>query len=68
MEFLFLIFCVATFYQILTSKFKVDKKLLRALVVLFAPDIGIILYFIIGKSAKVTEDDYPSKKAFLKMF
>lgn len=53
--FLYLAFWVATLFEILTSRFKGNKKLHWALIVLFAPLIGIILYLIFGKNAKVNK-------------
>lgn len=53
--FLFLAFWLATLFEILTSKFRGNQKVLWALVVFFAPVIGIILYLIFGKNAKVNK-------------
>ena len=51
----FTAFWVATLFEILTSKFEGNKKLLWALVVFLAPVIGIILYLIFGKNSKVNK-------------
>lgn len=39
-------------YDILTSSFSGNKKIIWVLVVIFLPILGTILYFLIGRSQK----------------
>ena len=55
LAFLYLAFWLSTLFEILTSKFVGHKKLLWALIVLFAPVIGVILYLILGKNDKINK-------------
>lgn len=41
------------FFDILTSKFRGNEKLLWVVVVLIAPGLGILLYLILGKKSKI---------------
>jgi len=57
MEFIFgiliLIFDVAAIVDAIRSKISIEKKILWILLILFLPVLGMILYFLLGRSEKV---------------
>jgi hypothetical protein len=49
---LILVLDIYALYLIITSSAEVAMKLVWALVVIFLPVIGMILYFLLGRTAK----------------
>jgi len=51
-------FWIYCFFDILTSRFRGNEKLLWIIIVLIAPGLGMLLYLLLGKKNKIKEHKF----------